>query len=164
MPVTPTFQGEVRFAGYTDSSRNGPRVTFHLADRDDLQRFVGQEGRRFAAVLVEIGDDERPAVAESEPPCDDGAPKGGPLAKLAAMWCRDARFRRWLSEQFPDQCATCADDGMTIFNHHEVAAAVVRHVCGVRSRAELDEDRRAATTFHVQIRLPYVSYTTSSDR
>ena len=48
-------------------------------------------GQRFMAVLVEIGDDDQPVIPQDTPEPQDKR-KGGPLARLAGMWCNDRRF------------------------------------------------------------------------
>jgi hypothetical protein len=116
----PTFSGEVQFAGYSDSSRSGPRVTLRLSDRSDLERFVGCEGKRYMVALVEIGSDEQP-VSAPEPE----KPKGGPLAKSAGIICGTPMFQKFAGVRGYD----VSEGG---------AAQLVRDVCNVTSRAELD--------------------------
>ena len=41
------------------------------------------------------------------------------------------------------------------------SAVVVRELCGVESRAELDHNERAAALFHERIRGPYAKYLVS---
>ena len=74
-------------------------------------------------------------------------PKGGPLAKLAGMWCNDPEFWKWL-ETDPDNCAP---------NEHG-AALCLYALCEIESRAELDHDPIAAEKFHRLIRGPYSKY------
>lgn len=71
-------------------------------------------------------------------------PKGGALAKLAGMWCNDPAFWEWL-ETDENNCA-----------HGERGAALCLYdICGIKSRAELDNDPEAAEKFHKFIREPY---------
>lgn len=86
------------------------------------------------------------------PPPKEGPPKGGVLAQLAGRWCQEIRFTDWLqSEQGPlwDAC-----EGSPPLR----AAELIRRLCFVRSRAELDHDAHAATIFHHRIRLPYAEH------
>lgn len=85
--------------------------------------------------------DQRQAETPSE------KPKGGPLAKLAGQWCGDPIFWEWLEETVGEKVAS-ADD----------AAILVRHVCDVASRAELDNDAAAADRFHRLVRRPYADW------
>lgn len=73
--------------------------------------------------------------------------KGGPLAKLVGMWCKEPAFWVFLSRRFGQPVT---DD--------QTAAEVVRRVCGVASRAELDSAGKAEATFHVRVRLPYMRW------
>lgn len=74
-------------------------------------------------------------------------PKGGPLAKLAGMWCNDPEFWAWL-ETDPDNACHSASG----------AAACLYAICGIDSRAELDNDPAAASLFHKHIRIPFSDY------
>jgi hypothetical protein len=75
---------------------------------------------------------------------ENDKPKGGALAKLAGMWCNDQEFWAWL-ETDPDNACHSAQG----------AAACLYSICGIKSRAELDNDHVAAEKFHRLIRGPY---------
>ncbi len=74
-------------------------------------------------------------------------PKGGELARLAGIWCNEPKFWRWIR----------IADGADVDNDMQ-AAAWLREVCEVESRAELDNEDRAAMRFQELIRLPYMDY------
>lgn len=137
--IVPAFQDEMQFIRYGDGSRTGPIVTFRLPDRSYLERFIGKEGRRFASVLVEIGDDETPVQPEPEVATEPA--KGGPLAKWAALRCQDARFWAWLR----------VADELT-------ARGEILAKCGIRSRAELDSNPDAAGLFARHFRMPWADH------
>lgn len=139
MSVTPTFQGEVQFVTYADSSKGGPRITLRLHDRDELQAFIGKEGRRFACVLVEIGDDEQPVP--QAPPAAQPAKRErmGPLCEWAVMRCGEPRFRDWVRMEF---CSELQPD-LTA----EQCGDVIKGVAGVASRKDLDTDKAAGALF-----------------
>lgn len=153
--VTPLFHGEVQLCSWSETHNGGAKVVLWLADAADLDAFRAltvrkgnTAGQRFACVLVEISDDELPV---QEPPAAPAAPEpekpqGGALAKLAGMWCSSPDFWRFLSSNGGD--CTCAED----------AAAIVRDVCKIKSRAELDSNQDAARIFHEQIRVPYMRW------
>lgn len=65
-------------------------------------------------------------------------PKGGALSRLAALWCNDPHFQKWIM-------ASDADS----------ARKKILLKCGITSRAELDHSRTAAEYFHTLIRQPY---------
>jgi hypothetical protein len=83
--------------------------------------------------------------AKAEP-----APKGGQLAQWVAMRCGEAAFQRWLQDTFPAQWQDAHGDAPAKW-----AASTVRAVCGIESRAELDNDEAAALRFHARIRRPF---------
>lgn len=153
-----THSGEVQFVRWTDSSKSGPCVTFRLHDREELEAFIGMEGKRFMGAFVGIADDETPIEpAKSNSGEFDGIkpeekPKGGALAKLAGQWCADPVFRAWLV--LTDRVIT---DDIDLADA-EVAAIWLRHACEVNSRAELDHNPEAADKFHRLIREPYMQY------
>lgn len=67
--------------------------------------------------------------------------KGGPLAKLAGMWCNDRYFREWVrsvSDMTPD--------------------AFIKKWSRIDSKRELDNDAEAAALFHECVRKPYAAW------
>lgn len=152
--VVAAFKGELQFAGWTDSSRGGPRVTFRLADRDLLERFIGCEGKRYACMLVELGDDETPAEPAAPAAAKTAAPakreRMGPLCEWAVMRCREEQFQTWAiwrMKSLPN-CQSREDH----------ARSVVVELCGVNSRKELDTDATAAHFLHERVRRPYMQW------
>jgi hypothetical protein len=85
--------------------------------------------------------------AELEPVADipskpkPAKPKGGPLARLAGIWCADSRFQRWSKT-----------------SDAKSAALFIYEICMVSSRAALDHDSEAARRFHSHIRRPFMVY------
>lgn len=151
--VTPNFQGEVQLAGWSESHSGGCKVVLWLSDASDLDAFRAmtvrkgnQAGQRMMAVFVEIGDDEQPVPTQPAEPQEDR--KGGPLARLAGIWCADPAFRAWLREK---------EDATGPIDEDE-AAAIIRIDCGIDSRAELDHSARARTLFDQHFRIPYSRY------
>lgn len=150
--VTPNFQGEVQLAGWSESHSGGCKVVLWLSDASELDAFRAmtvrkgnQAGQRMMAVFVEIGDDEQPVPPQPAEPQEER--KGGPLARLAGIWCADPGFRAWVSSHYN-----------TRVGNPEEAADVIRKVCGIPSRAELDHDPRARTLFDQHFRIPYNRY------
>lgn len=75
-------------------------------------------------------------------------PKGGDLSRLAAMLCQNPDFQEWLNaHQMAD--LTVSVEGA------QDAAAVIRLICGIESRAELDHNQTAARIFHDKFRRPF---------
>lgn len=136
--MKPTFQGEVQFRRWSDSSTQGVQVTFALPDSDALEPLKGLEGKRFMAVLVQIGDDEQPV----QPPV-----KVGPLCIEASDLCKLPEFRRFLRESgFPEVRGV------------ESARCWILDTCVIDSRKELDSDAQAAGQFKTWIRIPFMKW------
>lgn len=155
------FHDEVQFCGWADNHTSGPRVTFWLADGDQLSFFRalttkkgGRAGQRFYMTLVEIQDDERPVDQEKRRQIEE-ATRGGPLSKHAAMLCRDEAFRRWLAEMEQMDASDVTE---------EIAADWIRGQCGVESRAELDHNVGAAQKYHNLVREPFIEWLGESGR
>lgn len=153
MAVKTAFEGETQFAGYADSSRGGPRITLRLSDRADLDKFIGCEGKRYMAVLVEIGDDERPAEDPAPAASKTKRERMAPLCEWAVMRCAEPQFQQWAFMQ-PKRMADSSGLGMD-----EQAKAFILSVCGIESRKELDTNPEAAKRFHERVRLPYAKWT-----
>jgi hypothetical protein len=133
----PTFSGEVQFRRWSDSSTQGVQVTFALPDSDSLEPLKGLEGKRFMAVLVQIGDDEKPV----EPV------KRGPLCIEACEYCKDKDFQRWAAQ------VSSTDPS------EANAKAYILSVCRVSSRKELDYGPPSAGAFFRQeIRVPFMRW------
>jgi len=81
--------------------------------------------------------------------------KGGALAKLAAIFCAQSKFRIFLNEKLPDP----HQDIATV----EQATEHLKMVCKVESRIEFDNDPEAAERFHDLVRIPYVTWQLRKD-
>lgn len=141
MSVTPSFQGEVQFRRYSDTSTQGQQVVFAVQDREALESFVGMEGKRFMAVLVQIGDDEQPAQVKRE--------YLGDLCYRAVQWCNDPEFQEWIRKEARISHAEASA---------ELAKTIVISWCQVKSRKELDEIPSAGQAFREQIVGPWQKY------
>lgn len=111
------------------------RLTVDIEPRHAIDAF-----RLFAAPGTAMGLAALKSQADPEPSPEPAA-KGGAIAKWCALRENDENFKRWLSLAYPTYLGPVAE--------------IIRDVCGVKSRAELDNDREAAARFHRQIRLPY---------
>jgi len=148
MNITPSFQGEVQFRRYSDTSTQGQQIVLTLQDREALQAFIGLEGKRFMAVLVQIGDDEQPI-----PPNSTELKQRehlGDLCWRAVQWCRDPEFWSWVNQANPEIGYLCDTEDM--------AKDYICTLCGIESRKELDTNQEAATKFHKLIRGPFQKY------
>lgn len=169
MAVRPTFSGEVQFAGFSDSSRGGPRVTMRLADRDDLFKFIGMEGKRFMAVLVEIADDETLA-SEPEKPKEKPA-RMGPLCEWAVYRCSEPDFQQWIRKVYDAAMGgngkgwgDVTPDEDFAGNVPDYAAHCIKVLCDVKSRKDFDADAAAGERLKSLVMRPYGAWLTERMR
>lgn len=145
--MTPTFTGEVQYRYHADSPKGGQQIVLQLPSREELGSFIGKEGRRFMAVFVEIGDDERPAnLVENHHVAPRERHPIGENCYWSVLRCAEPVFWDFLNQRFPgaEKVKTAAQ-----------AAEVVKFVCGVESRKEFDTNPEARTAFKRQIRDPW---------
>lgn len=136
MSLEPTFKGEIQLRRWSESSTQGVQVTFALADADDLEPLKAKSGKRFMAVLVEIGDDEMPVQLSKE--------TRGKLCIEACDLCRLPEFQQWVqnvADYAPNESG---------------AADFIRTRCEVSSRKDLDTDAEAAQRFVMRVRIPFM--------
>lgn len=143
--MTPTFQGEVQFRRYSDTSTQGQQLVFAVHGREELEAFIGKEGKRFMAVLVEIGDDEMPVKPIAKAKEREHL---GDLCYRAVMLCNDSEFRRWLTKKGDFAKSLTAS----------AARAVICDWCGITSRKDLDANPAAKEYFVEHILGPWQKY------
>lgn len=153
--MKPTFQGEVQFRRWSDSSTQGVQITFALPDSADLEPLKAKAGKRFMAVLVELGDDELPVEpapeTEEKPKSRKGDPRG-PLCREACDYCKLPEFQRWSA------------NGDTPPPSEETAKAFVLRKCQIESRKELDTVAYAADLFREFVRVPFMRWQRNQKR
>lgn len=144
--IRPTFQGEVQFRRWSDSSTQGVQITFALPDSSDLEPLKAKAGKRFMAVLVEIGDDEQPVQPQpTEKPRRTHKDTRGPLCREACELCVVPQFQEW-----------AATLGYT--ENEAGAKACVLNTCNVQSRKDFDADQMAGEVFIERIRIPFMHW------
>lgn len=84
-----------------------------------------------------------PLQADFERPKEPERPKGGPLAQSAGILCGNELFQKFLLEKVPQLFAES-----TCLSNEEETAEVLKKLCGIESRAELDHNQESATKFH----------------
>jgi len=114
---------------------NTLRITFDVEPKDAKAAFAlfGERGTPAALAALKVGTE---LPADPEP-----APKGGPLAKWAALRGHDPRFQEWLEAYSP-----------------ELVEMRIKHICGITSRAQLDQPGEAQDIFNAQIRQPWANH------
>lgn len=131
--------------GVKTMADNTLRLTIDIEPRYAQEAFALFGVRGSACAIARLKNEA--AVEAMREEAEDEKPKGGPLAKLAGMWCNSPAFRRWAN----------ATQGTMIASPIE-AAHWIRTACQVDSRAELDSDKEAADIFHAHIREPFSAY------
>lgn len=107
--------------------------------RDAAMKLFGAPGTPMGIAAL------RTAKAETPKP----EPKRGLLSQWAAMRCDEPEFQRWIGNEFPWAWHCMGDLDA------EGSASVMRKVCDITSRAELDSNKVASATFHKKIRAPW---------
>lgn len=135
------FQGEVLLLNWGDTSTRGRTATLQLADEGEEHPFkhfaIGKKaGRRFMAVFVEIGDDERPV--EKTP------------SQVCFLLCRDEMFQHFLAER-----------SFVPIDDEQSARAHILEACGIKSRSSIDKDIRARAHWDALIYQPWLKHRAS---
>jgi hypothetical protein len=149
--IAPTFQGEVQFRRWSDSSTQGVQVTFALPDSADLEPLKAKAGKRFMAVLVEIGDDEQPVMGN---PISTRKDQRGPLCKEACDYCAMHEFQSWMCDEI-ERGRFVPPEGV---DDEEAAKRYILTRCDVTSRRHLDEIPSAGDRFVTYIRIPFMRW------
>lgn len=90
-----------------------------------------------------------PLVAHFERIEEEEKQKGGPLCRLACIWCKDADFHQWFTNRF---------DFMDPVTTEEEAAEGLKELLRINSRKELDNNPDAAEQFQTMIRSPFMAW------
>ena len=152
-----TLKFDAMLLRWSETSNGGATIVLQLVDADELEPFKamtmvkGKMAGQILEITAELSDEGQPS-----PPG-----KGGPLSKLAARWCRDPEFQKWINQALAPPFAVGLDMNLT---EDEIATSLMRSVCGVKSRAELDHDDLAAARFEAHIRRPYMDHLQSGNR
>lgn len=149
------LKGEAMLLGWNQSHNRGSTVTILVTD-EDLEQFKlltvakGKvAGQRFMYAFAPIGDDEKPMPLA-------GKPKGGALSQLAAQWCRDPQFQEWICNAFGSIAISAGEAPEEIrYEGEQGATQLLRNLCGIESRAELDNNILARAAFEQRVRQPY---------
>ena len=122
------------------------RITVEVEPQDAQQAFAlfGKPGAPMALAALAVGH-----AAAQEPE----KPKGGQRAQWCAIRCQEPEFQQWLRVNFPVSAHEAEGTGRW---GSDAAAWIVRNVCEVVSRAELDTDPEAARLFDELIRRPWM--------
>lgn len=164
MTDIPTIQFEAKKHAWRQT-QDGVVVSFVVHPNELHAGFaVAPLGTRYQVVVVQLGDDDRPVppgVGPTVAPSQKGhegpsratvegkpAPAGPlttpgetrkeyTLANRVGMTCAEPKFQEWLSRRYP---------GTTV--NKDTVGPLVRHICGVETRADILPGTPAATKWH----------------
>lgn len=168
---TPFFQGELMLAGGGHPLGQGMWVKFWLDDEESNHPFAGCMGRKgdhpgdlFAVVMVELDDDDM-AIDQAKRARLEKGVRGGALARYSALLCTNELFLQYLSEHIVVDTSGEHQPNRPAewWAKEDHAARWIRWACGVESRAELDNNAKAAEIFHERIRRPYSEWRGTSE-
>jgi len=121
-------------------------VTLRIEPRDAVAAFtlLSAPGTPVALAALKTA---RQVQAEPE------RAKGGSAAKWIGMRCQEPAFQDWLEATFPNKRGAGVEEAPS-----DRAAAIVRAVCCVNSRAEIDNNKDAFQRFDRIIRQPWAAF------
>lgn len=135
-----SFQGEVQLLGWAETNSRGRTITLQLDASSPGHPFSEarttqgrRSGQRYAIVMVEIGDDEKPVEKT--------------YSQQAWLLCRDEQFQHFLNER---SFVEVTDEAS--------AKACVLEGCGITSRGELDTSPYARGAWLQQFHTPFQEY------
>ena len=127
------------------------RIEVEVEPQDAQAAFAlfGRPGAPMALAALAAG---HAAVTEPEPVTvtvtQPATQPDKPLARWLALRCKEPEFQRWAKLR----------EGNGGIQSEGNAAAVVRYLCGVTSRGEIDGNAHAEERFHRQVREPYAEW------
>lgn len=127
--------------GWGESDSSGAWIKFQVMP-EDLDRFRGLKGQCFAMVLAMM-DSEPQEDPEKEPE----KPKGGKHSRDAALVCQQVEFQRFAYRQQAKILGADLPGWDTDEGKENSAADFLRGYCGIKSRAELDNNHVAFNKF-----------------
>lgn len=153
------LNGEVMFAGWSDTSSKGQIVKFWLDDEASTHPFAGFRprgrdgiGTIFGVALVEMTDDDKPVdqVAEKSLAEAHGKPRKRGLSQDAHFMIINEKFIQYVRETVNLKPGTEVNA--------ELARRWVKHRLQIESLGDLDHNPEKAKLFHQVIRRPYARW------
>lgn len=132
------------------------RITVDVEPRHAKDAFAlfGAPGVPMALAALKTGQDAPKPEPEAQiATAEPERPRGGMWSQWAALRCQDTAFQVWLSEAYAQEWAAAWQGNRP--SKANAAADVIRRLCGIESRAELDNDEEAKGRFDKLIRGPW---------
>jgi len=145
---------EAASAGVRDMADGSLRITLEFEPRfaRDAYALFGSRGTPVAVAALKPASSK---PADGTPGEGRDRPFRGPLCSWVAIRCSEPAFAAWIETAYPDQWL---EQFMNLGDAEEAAAKVVRDLCQVVSRRDLDTDTEAAARLHARVRLPYMQW------
>ena len=142
-------------AGVRDMADGSLRITLEFDPRHakDAYALFGTRGTPVAVAAITQEAAQEQAQKET---IEADKPKGGPLAKLAGMWCNDKDFWKWCNRQADFYKNT--EGKSFVVSSEKDAALLIKRLCEIDSRSELDHNKESASVFNEKIRIPYMEW------
>jgi len=141
------FSDEMKLMGYGESDSSGAWIKCQILP-EDLDKFRGLKGQRFAVTMVMIGDDEKPTKA-----AEKKKDRNVHLRLTAIELCENNDFHVYLAQTKTDMVGCQQED----------AILWLRDECGIKSRSELDRNTGAAGAF-ARIRQDFMEWKANGRR
>jgi len=142
------------------------RISFDIEPKDaqDAFKLFAAPGTPAAIAALQVGYEQKVDTSEKhvQKKSESIHVKGGPLAKLAGIWCNENEFFYFIRPVYDRLMGgngngygdvTPDDDFGGILPRY--CAHCIKVMCDIDSRAELDHDPVTAEKFHTLIRGPY---------
>lgn len=141
------------FVRVTTMADGCPRITLDLqCSLSDVAAMGLMPGAPFAIARLDKAASVQATQPAMENKQDEPRPTGGQNSRWVALRCKEQVFWDFLNSRSFDGIRT------EKVSNEEEAAHLVRNVCGVASRAELDTDAVAEQRYHNLIRKPFSAY------
>ena len=134
---------ECTSAGVKDLADGSLRITLEFEPRNAKEAFSLFGARGTSCAIVALTKEAAKQSAQDKI-IEADKPKGGELAKLAGIFCKDPKFWEWLDIV-----------GDWVNSDEKTARDFILAKCHIESRAELDSKFGADQYFHINIREPY---------
>jgi len=150
---------ECTTAGVKDMADGSLRITLEFDPRNAKEAFSLFGARGTSCAIVAFTQEAAKQSAQDKI-IEADKPKGGELAKLAGMWCKEHKFfefirpvyDRWMGGDGGGY-GDLDSDTIGLMGEEQICRHAIYVICKINSRAEIDEF--APELFHKIIREPY---------
>jgi hypothetical protein len=161
------FHGTVQLLGWSDTHTGGPKIVLQLESSEELEAFNlltikhGKTAGQLLAAAIALEGVEPVDPVDTHPggltdPFFDSDRKGGPLSKLAGMWCGSLDFQHWVRSQHLTLW-TEAEREIEGSSQRELTKLTLYKMCNITSLVDLDHEPEAGAYFQREVRERFMS-------